>query len=82
MKPFERLRLNFEIKATSPSSKIFDHVPGDLECGHQRPQLDLLTGSSQKSLLKLGQLDQQVDTDFLRQLQTVYKQMDFSDNVL
>ena len=61
---------------------ILDHVSGDLERGDEGAELDLLAGSSQKSLLKLGQLDQQVDPDLLRQLQTMDEEVDLGHDVL
>ena len=76
------MKISSDTKAAPTSGVIFDHVSGDLEGGDQRAQLDLLARSSEESLLKLGQLDQQVDPDFLRQLQTMNKQVDFSDYVL
>lgn len=64
------------------SSWIFNHFSGDLKCCNKWPQLNFFAGSAKKSLFKFCKLDQEVNFDFLRQLQSVEEQMDLCHNIL
>ena len=63
-------------------SLSLDHLPGDLEGGQEASELYFLAGAGHQSALQLGQLDQQVDLNLGRQLQSVHVEMDLGENVL
>ncbi len=49
--------MNIKKRVFLDLDRILDHVSGDLEGGDDRPQLDLLAGAAQQTVLQFGQLD-------------------------
>ena len=63
-------------------SLLGHHVSCDLEGGQEGPQLYFFTGAKKKSVLQLSKFDEQVDPDFLREVDSVHVKVNLSQDVL